>query len=194
MQLMRSDGRVNWKQGTRAMPAKALQIQIPRTDRVISIGHGAAMVLASLVGISLLIGMLWGKDKLPESMGIPDKTVRQTCIALWVFLLPLWFTMEERWLPDAEEEIKQFRRTQQFARQIWTAAGGAVAIIIGLSVAPDGSYNKDYTSELTADNAKKLHAESLRLLASQKKSAADAAKSEAEKASADLARPRAKVD
>lgn len=94
--------------------------------------HKWAIVLATLGAILLLVGILFGwRYSLKDLLGI-DRTVRDAAIALWAFLLPAWFTFEEWWAPQDATQLATFRKNQQYARYGWTAAGGVIAILIGL--------------------------------------------------------------
>ncbi|UIN33974.1 hypothetical protein [Methylobacterium oryzae] len=99
------------------------------------IAHTIAIILAVTIGLLLISGMLFGNHKLPEFIASKDHTYRDICIALWIFLLPNWFTLEEYWAPEPGPQLDQFRKAQQFARVFWTILSGAVAIIIGLTPA-----------------------------------------------------------
>jgi hypothetical protein len=92
---------------------------------VVGAGFGAAILLATI-----LFG--W-KCHLDSIIGVP-RTARDIAVALWAFLLPAWFTLEETWFaPTSEGDLIVFRERQRTARLTWLIAGGAVAIVIGLT-------------------------------------------------------------
>lgn len=95
--------------------------------------HKASIILAIIVALVLLVGMIIGNHGMPPIFNTSSRTVRELCVALWVFLLPAWFSLEEYWAPDSDPELKQFRKSQQFARMFWTLLSGCVAIIIDFS-------------------------------------------------------------
>lgn len=53
-------------------------------------------IFAAIAGALLLLaGMLLGHDvSLKDAVGV-NRSVRDVAIALWAFLLPAWFTLEE---------------------------------------------------------------------------------------------------
>ena len=113
--------------------------------------HVAAIASAIMIGLLLLAGMVFGNHPMPPLFGARNQSIREVCIALWVFLLPSWFLLEEYWAPDADPELKRFRKGQQFARVFWTIASGSVAIIIGhtpsaVGVGPADSRQKPPTT------------------------------------------------
>jgi hypothetical protein len=68
-----------------------------------------------------------------EGMGV-ERTLRDTAIALWAFLLPAWFIIEEAWFaPTDPTKQERFRRRQRNARMTSVAVAGAVSILIGAS-------------------------------------------------------------
>jgi formate-dependent nitrite reductase cytochrome c552 subunit len=72
-----------------------------------------------------------------DAIGI-HRSLRDVAIALWSFLLPSWFTVEEAWFaPKDGAELNDFRELQRKARLTWTIAAGAVGILIG-ATAPSG--------------------------------------------------------
>jgi hypothetical protein len=89
-------------------------------------------ICAATVAILLLASMLFGHNlKLEAIIGV-KRTARDIAIALWAFLLPAWFTLEEMWFaPKDAEKLAAFREAQQKARFTWVVASGAVAILIG---------------------------------------------------------------
>ena len=97
-----------------------------------SIGQWIAIWSAVALALVLVAGMLFGYQySLQRLFGI-DRYVRDVCIALWAFLLPAWFTLEEAWFaPKDPDALARFREQQQKARMLWVVVGGAVAVIIG---------------------------------------------------------------
>ncbi|MBP2302699.1 hypothetical protein [Azospirillum picis] len=98
--------------------------------------HIFAIVLAILCAIALLVGMLFGHQvTLERQLGLP-RSLRDISVALWAFLLPAWFMLEDVWFaPDGSDpaKIRRFRDAQQKARLTWVVVGGAVGIVIGLT-------------------------------------------------------------
>lgn len=98
--------------------------------------HIWTIVGAGLVALLLLAAMLLGGTfSLADSVGI-DRSLRDVAVALWAFLLPAWFTLEEAWFapPSSQEQkLAAFHRTQRAGRITWTTVSGAVAIVIGSS-------------------------------------------------------------
>ena len=79
-----------------------------------------------------------------DAIGI-HRSLRDVAIALWSFLLPSWFTVEEAWFaPKDGAELNDFRELQRKARLTWTIADGAVGILIG-ATAPSGP-SQNYTT------------------------------------------------
>ena len=61
-----------------------------------------------------------------------DRSWRQIALALWSFLLPAWFSLEEMWFaPIDKKQRESFAASQRKARATWVVAAGAVAILIG---------------------------------------------------------------
>jgi hypothetical protein len=93
--------------------------------------HGFAVWVAIITGFFIILGMLLGNHPMPGLFGV-NQTIRQICVALWTFLLPAWFTVDDYWAPrDNPTELAKYRENQQAARVFWTVVGGAAAIIIG---------------------------------------------------------------
>jgi hypothetical protein len=75
--------------------------------------------------------MLFGTSSVEPYIGV-DRTLRQIATALWIFLVPAWFSLEaEVWEPENEAQRVQFLMGQRTALHFWTVVGGALAIIIG---------------------------------------------------------------
>jgi len=94
-------------------------------------GHIAAVLAATIAAAAVLAGMLFGWNIYLDTIGV-HRSVRDVAIALWSFLLPSWFTVEEAWFsPKDAAKLDDFRELQRKARLTWTIAAGAIAIIIG---------------------------------------------------------------
>lgn len=92
----------------------------------------AAAVVALLLLWAVLVG---GRVSLAESVGV-ERSLRDVAVAMWAFLLPAWFTLEEAWFAPPthqSQKLAAFHRTQRAARITWTTVSGAVAIVIGSS-------------------------------------------------------------
>jgi hypothetical protein len=101
--------------------------------------HLVAAALAVVVALLLIAGMLLGGMRSLPDVFTVHKSIRDIAVALWAFLLPAWFMLEEVWFgpPASEpERLARFRAGQRKAQQTWVIVGGAVAIIIGLSASP----------------------------------------------------------
>jgi hypothetical protein len=96
--------------------------------------HNAAVWGAGLGAIGLLAAILFGwKYQLDGIIGVP-RNLWDVVVALWAFLLPAWFTLEETWFaPTSEKDLVSFREGQRKARLTWLIVGGAVGIVIGLT-------------------------------------------------------------
>ena len=98
--------------------------------------HWIVTGVAALAACFLIWAMLFGTKPLNdyvEGMGV-ERTLRDTAIALWAFLLPAWFIIEEAWFaPTDPTKQERFRRRQRNARMTWVAVAGAVSILIGAS-------------------------------------------------------------
>ena len=98
--------------------------------------HRAAIILAIAGAFCLLLAMLFGNYSLADTPVHVPRTVRETAVALWSFLMPAWFTVEEAWFtPKADDPaaVEAFREGQRKARLTWLVVGGAVGIVIGLT-------------------------------------------------------------
>jgi len=99
-------------------------------------GHMAAAGAATVAAAAVLAAMIFGWNYYLDAIGI-HRSLR-VAIALWSFLLPSWFTVEEAWFaPKDGAELNDFRELQRKARLTWTIAAGAVGILIG-ATAPSG--------------------------------------------------------
>lgn len=98
--------------------------------------HSWTVAAAGVVALLLLAAMLTGgRSSLAEEIGV-DRSLRDVAVALWAFLLPAWFTLEEAWFAPPthqSQKLAAFHRTQRAARITWTTVSGAVAIVIGTS-------------------------------------------------------------
>lgn len=96
--------------------------------------HGLVVKLAVAGACFLLVGMLLGFNvSLKDIIGV-DRSLRDICVALWAFLLPAWFTIEDTWFkpdPANVEEATRYLEGQRKARITWTLAAGAIAVVIG---------------------------------------------------------------
>jgi len=59
-------------------------------------GHIAAVLAATIAAAAVLAGMIFGWNIYLDTIGV-HRSVRDVAIALWSFLLPPWFTVEEAW-------------------------------------------------------------------------------------------------
>ena len=93
--------------------------------------HKAAIIGSTFIGALLLVGALFGHGLSLNQlhMGV-DRTLRDVSIALWIFLLPSWFTFEENFAPEDPDALVLFRKRQQTARGAWTIASGAIFIVV----------------------------------------------------------------
>lgn len=97
--------------------------------------HIGTVILAVVSAVGILLAMVFGHEATLESIGV-NRTVRDVAIALWAFLLPAWFTLEEAWFAPPDEDtdaVAAFQRLQTRGRLTWTIAAGAIAIVIGTS-------------------------------------------------------------
>jgi len=100
-------------------------------------GHIAAAAAATVAAAAILAAMIFGWNYYLDAIGI-HRSLRDVAIALWSFLLPSWFTVEEAWFsPKDAAKLDDFRELQRKARLTWTIADGAVGILIG-ATAPSG--------------------------------------------------------
>jgi hypothetical protein len=108
-------------------------------------GHIAAVLGATVAAIALFSAMIFGWNYYLDSIGI-HRSLRDVAIALWAFLLPSWFTVEEAWFsPKDPAKLDDFRELQRKARLTWTIVAGAVGIIIGVT-APSGGPSPAHTT------------------------------------------------
>lgn len=100
---------------------------------IMTLWHRMAAYAATLVGLALLAGALFGWNYHLNAFG-SERTVRDVSVALYSFLVPVWFTLErECWEPDKKDsEYNRFKRGQRIAQAIWIAIGGLIGIIIGI--------------------------------------------------------------
>ena len=95
--------------------------------------HLLAISAACIAALAVLASMLFGWKIYLNFIGI-HRTLRDVAVALWAFLLPAWFTVEEAWFtPKDPVLLDVFRERQSKARLTWTVAAGAVSVIIGMS-------------------------------------------------------------
>ena len=59
-------------------------------------GHMAAAGAATVAAAAVLAAMIFGWNYYLDAIGI-HRSLRDVAIALWSFLLPSWFTVEEAW-------------------------------------------------------------------------------------------------
>ena len=109
--------------------------------------HIAAVLAATVAAAAVLAGMIFGWNIYLDTIGV-HRSVRDVAIALWSFLLPSWFTVEEAWFaPKDATKLEDFRELQRKARLTWTIAAGAIAIIIGAT-----AQSTDSSRAHTTDN------------------------------------------
>src|SRR5215469_7510206 len=102
-------------------------------------GHMAAAGAATVAAAAVLAAMIFGWNYYLDAIGI-HRSVRDVSIALWSFLLPSWFTVEEAWFaPKDKAKLDDFRDLQRNARLTWTIAAGAVGILIGVTAQSSSS-------------------------------------------------------
>jgi hypothetical protein len=95
----------------------------------------SAGIIATLIGVALLAGILFGWSvRLDKVLGV-DRSLRDLSVALWAFLVPAWYQLEEAWFAPVgdPDEMERFIQNQKKARLTWTIIGGAAAIVIGIS-------------------------------------------------------------
>jgi hypothetical protein len=94
--------------------------------------HIAAATLAGVAALVLLASMIFGWNYYLDYIGV-HRTLRDVAVALWAFLLPAWFTVEETWFSPVNDatQLNIFRERQQKARLTWTIVAGAVSVLIG---------------------------------------------------------------
>ena len=99
----------------------------------LTLSHLLAIAAACIAALAVLGSMLLGWNVYLDAIGI-HRTLRDVGVALWAFLLPAWFTVEEAWFtPKDPDLLDVFRERQSKARLTWTVAAGAVSVIIGMS-------------------------------------------------------------
>jgi len=85
-----------------------------------------AIVLASMVAFVLLAGMLFGHTATLKPWTGVDLSVRDVSLALWAFLLPSWFTLEEAWFaPTDPVALAEFYALQKRGRITWLIVAGS---------------------------------------------------------------------
>jgi hypothetical protein len=95
--------------------------------------HLMAIAAACITALTILGSMLFGWRFYLDDIGI-HRTLRDVSVALWAFLLPAWFTVEEAWFsPKDPTLLTIFRDRQSKARLTWTVVAGAVSVIIGMT-------------------------------------------------------------
>jgi hypothetical protein len=111
-------------------------------------GHIAAVLAATAAAVAVLAGMILGWNIYLDAIGV-HRSVRDVAIALWSFLLPSWFTVEEAWFtPNDATKLNDFRELQRKARLTWTIAAGAVGILIGVTAQSSDSARAHATNNL----------------------------------------------
>jgi hypothetical protein len=96
-------------------------------------GHLAAVLAASVGAVAVFAAMIFGWNYYLDALGI-HRTLRDVAIALYAFLLPSWFTVEEAWFaPKDPVKLESFRELQRKARLTWTIVAGAISIVIGIT-------------------------------------------------------------
>jgi hypothetical protein len=126
----------------RAMADQEIEIHRPRVilgGYEMTFGHLAAVLAASVAAVALFGAMILGWNYYLDVIGI-HRTLRDVAIALYAFLLPSWFTVEEAWFsPKDPTKLDSFRELQRKARLTWTIVAGAISIIIGITGSSDPS-------------------------------------------------------
>ena len=103
-------------------------------------GHLAAVLAATVAAMALFASMIFGWNYYLDVVGI-HRTLRDVAIALYAFLLPSWFTVEEAWFsPKDATKLENFRELQRKARLTWTIVAGAISIVIGITGSSGGPY------------------------------------------------------
>jgi hypothetical protein len=121
----------------RAMAEQEIEIHQPKVAVLggyeMTYGHLAAVLAASVAAVGLFAAMILGWNYYLDAIGI-HRTLRDVAIALYAFLLPSWFTVEEAWFsPKDPARLESFRELQRKARLTWTIAAGAISIVIGIT-------------------------------------------------------------
>jgi hypothetical protein len=108
--------------------------------------HIAAVLAATVAAAAVLAGMIFGWNIYLDAIGV-HRSMRDVAIALWSFLLPSWFTVEEAWFaPKDATKLDDFRELQRKARLTWTIVAGAIAIIIGATAQSTDSSSRAHTT------------------------------------------------
>jgi len=133
----------------RAMAEQQVEIHQPRVTVFagyeMTYGHLAAVLTASVAAVALFAAMILGWNYYLDAIGI-HRTLRDVAIALYAFLLPSWFTVEEAWFsPKDPAKLESFRELQRKARLTWTIVAGAISIVIGIT----GSSSAPYPARTT---------------------------------------------
>jgi hypothetical protein len=133
----------------RAMAERELEIHQPKVAILggyeMTYGHLAAILAASVAAVALFAAMILGWNYYLDFIGI-HRTLRDVAIALYAFLLPSWFTVEEAWFsPKDATQLESFRELQRKARLTWTIVAGAISIVIGIT----GSSGSPYPAHTT---------------------------------------------
>lgn len=126
----------------RAMAEREIEIHQPRVavfaGYEMTYGHLAAVLAASIAAVVLFAAMILGWNYYLDTIGI-HRTLRDVAIALYAFLLPSWFTVEEAWFsPKDPAKLESFRELQRKARLTWTIVAGAISIVIGITGSSGG--------------------------------------------------------
>ncbi len=126
------------------MAEREIEIHQPRVAILggyeMTYGHLAAVLAAGIAAVALFAAMILGWNYYLDVIGI-HRTLRDVAIALYAFLLPSWFTVEEAWFsPKDPTKLESFRELQRKARLTWTIAAGAISIIIGITGSSGGPY------------------------------------------------------
>jgi hypothetical protein len=105
--------------------------------------HHAAVAAAILVALVIFYFMIFGSN-IRLTRIANSRSARDVAIALWAFLLPAWFTIEDQVFgpPPGDTKYVEFHKGQEVARYLWTVVAGVIAIIIGAS-APSLPENDD---------------------------------------------------
>ena len=132
------------------MAEREIEIHQPRVAILggyeMTYGHLAAVLAASVAAVALFAAMILGWNYYLDAIGI-HRTLRDVAIALYAFLLPSWFTVEEAWFsPKDPAKLESFRELQRKARLTWTIAAGAISIVIGITGSSGGPYPAHTTS------------------------------------------------
>lgn len=97
---------------------------VPALPRPMTMGHRLAIVGANMVALAILAGIFLGnKESLPFNINT-SQDIRTICLALWAFIVPSWWTLEEELWPGSALH-------QKGARLLWVLVGGLSFIVIG---------------------------------------------------------------